>query len=64
MIIYNYKIKSIKSTTGQRGLRGRERMVVVLCRPLKLRTGHWGTVKLRIGHIGGYRSEDREVWIK
>ena len=30
MIIYNYKIKSIKSTTGQRGLRGRERMVVVL----------------------------------
>ena len=30
MIIYNYKVKSIKSTTGQRGLRGRERMVVVL----------------------------------
>ena len=30
MIMYNYKIKSIKSTTGQRGLRGRDRMVVVL----------------------------------
>jgi len=28
MIIYNYKIKSIKSTTGQRGRHGRDRMVV------------------------------------